>query len=168
MKKLIKLISVALILTFSFLTLAACAANPSSQSNSDSSAESGSGTESGKTSDRESSLNINTDVSSDNTQAIGLPNNAYAILHSGAYAVRVIMPDKPTDAEKAVYTKLRTSLKSKTGVDVRTETDYMRAKRGYISLQLRNPWIDNTHLNEDGYYALAYGVFEKGKELGYW
>ena len=49
----------------------------------------------------------------------------------------------------------------------RTETDYMRAKRGYISLQLRNPWIDNTHLNEDGYYALAYGVFEKGKELGY-
>jgi lysophospholipase L1-like esterase len=50
----------------------------------------------------------------------------------------------------------------------RTETDYMRAKRGYISLQLRNPWIDNTHLNEAGYYALAYGVFEKGKELGYW
>ena len=131
MKKLIKLISVALILSFSFLTLAACAANPSSQSNSDSNAESGSGTgsgkESGKESDRESSLNINTDVSSDNTQAIGLPNNAYAILHSGAYAVRVIMPDKPTDAEKAVYTKLRASLKSKTGVDVRTETDYIQS-----------------------------------------
>ena len=49
-----------------------------------------------------------------------------------------------------------------------TETDYMRAKSGYISLQLRNPWIDNTHLNEAGYIALAKGVYEKGKELGYW
>ena len=49
-----------------------------------------------------------------------------------------------------------------------TETDYMRAKNGYISLQLRNPWIDNTHLNEAGYTALAHGVYEKGKELGYW
>ena len=50
----------------------------------------------------------------------------------------------------------------------RTETDYMRAKSGCISLQLRNPWIDNTHLNEAGYTALAHGVYEKGKELGYW
>ncbi len=50
----------------------------------------------------------------------------------------------------------------------KTETDYMRAKNGYISLQLRNPWIDNTHLNEAGYTALAHGVYEKGKELGYW
>ena len=49
-----------------------------------------------------------------------------------------------------------------------TETDYMRAKNGCISLQLRNPWIDNTHLNEAGYTALAHGVYEKGKELGYW
>ena len=44
----------------------------------------------------------------------------------------------------------------------------MRAKSGCISLQLRNPWIDNTHLNEAGYTALAHGVYEKGKELGYW
>ena len=49
-----------------------------------------------------------------------------------------------------------------------TEIDYMRAKNGCISLQLRNPWIDNTHLNEAGYTALAHGVYEKGKELGYW
>lgn len=49
-----------------------------------------------------------------------------------------------------------------------TEQDRLRAKRGSISLQLRNPWIDNTHLNEAGYRALAQGVFEKGIELGYW
>ena len=32
----------------------------------------------------------------------------------------------------------------------------------------RNPEIDNTHLNEYGYTALAYGVYDTGKALGYW
>ena len=49
-----------------------------------------------------------------------------------------------------------------------TEQDRERAVKGNISLQLRNPEIDNTHLNEAGYIALAQGVYEKGKELGYW
>ena len=49
-----------------------------------------------------------------------------------------------------------------------TQWDLVRAERGYISLQLRNPRIDNTHLNEAGYRALAQGVYEKGIELGYW
>lgn len=49
-----------------------------------------------------------------------------------------------------------------------TEEDRERAQRGLISLQLRNPTVDNTHLNEYGYKALALGVYEKGMELGYW
>lgn len=49
-----------------------------------------------------------------------------------------------------------------------TEEDRTRAIKGNISLQMRNPEIDNTHLNEAGYTALAQGVYEKGKELGYW
>lgn len=49
-----------------------------------------------------------------------------------------------------------------------TEQDRERTVKGNISLQLRNPEIDNTHLNEAGYIALAQGVYEKGKELGYW
>ena len=49
-----------------------------------------------------------------------------------------------------------------------TREDRDRARRGSISLQLRNPEIDNTHLNDYGYRALAWGVFEKGVELGYW
>lgn len=49
-----------------------------------------------------------------------------------------------------------------------TEEDRERAVKGNISLQMRNPEIDNTHLNEAGYTALARGVYEKGKELGYW
>ena len=49
-----------------------------------------------------------------------------------------------------------------------TEEDRERTVKGNISLQLRNPEIDNTHLNEAGYIALAQGVYEKGKELGYW
>lgn len=49
-----------------------------------------------------------------------------------------------------------------------TEEDRIRAERGNISLQLRNPEIDNTHLNEYGYTALAHGIYETGKALGYW
>lgn len=49
-----------------------------------------------------------------------------------------------------------------------TEEDRARAFKGNISLQLRNPEEDNTHLNEAGYRAVAHGIFEKGRELGYW
>lgn len=49
-----------------------------------------------------------------------------------------------------------------------TEEDRTRAKKGSISLQLRNTALDNTHLNAAGYTALAHGVYEKGAELGYW
>ena len=127
MKKLIKIISLTLVLAFSFFALAACAADSQNANGTDSSAGSDSGVDSEKNSGSGSNLDINTDASSDNTQVSDLPSNAYAILHNGAYDVRVIMPDKPTDAEKTVYTKLRASLKSKTGVDVRTETDYIQS-----------------------------------------
>ena len=127
MKKLIKIISLTLVLAFSFFALAACAADSQTANGTDSSAGSDSGVDSEKNSGSGSNLDITTDASSDNTQISGLPSNAYAILHNGAYDVRVIMPDKPTDAEKTVYTKLRASLKSKTGVDVRTETDYIQS-----------------------------------------
>lgn len=49
-----------------------------------------------------------------------------------------------------------------------TQEDRTRAVKGDISLQLRNPEIDNTHLNEYGYTSLAHGVYETGKALGYW
>ena len=49
-----------------------------------------------------------------------------------------------------------------------TDEDRERAEKGLISLQLRNYWIDNTHLNGYGYRAQAHAVYEKGIELGYW
>ena len=49
-----------------------------------------------------------------------------------------------------------------------TKQDQVRAEKGSISLQLRDPDLDNTHLNEYGYIALAHGVYDVGKELGYW
>ena len=52
--------------------------------------------------------------------------NQFPILKNGEYIVRVIMPDVPTDTEKAVYTKLRSSLAKKTGVKVDTHTDYLK------------------------------------------
>ena len=55
-----------------------------------------------------------------------LPEGTFPIFKNGAYMVRVIMPDIPTDTEKAVYTKLRSSLKGKTKVQVASSTDYLK------------------------------------------
>ena len=55
-----------------------------------------------------------------------LPDGTFPIFKNGAYMVRVIMPDIPTDTEKAVYTKLRSSLKGKTKVQVASSTDYLK------------------------------------------
>ena len=46
-----------------------------------------------------------------------------------------------------------------------TYDDIENAKMGCVSEQLRTDW---THLNSYGYYAQAMGVYERGKELGYW
>ena len=55
-----------------------------------------------------------------------LPEGTFPIFKNGAYMVRVIMPDIPTDTEKTVYTKLRSSLKGKTKVQVASSTDYLK------------------------------------------
>ena len=55
-----------------------------------------------------------------------VPEGTFPILKDGKYTVRVIMPDIPSDTEKAVYTKLRNSLKSKTKVQVASSTDYLK------------------------------------------
>ena len=55
----------------------------------------------------------------------------FPILKNGEYLVRAIMPDSPTDTEKAVYSKLRSSLGSKTKVKVESYTDYLKAGESY-------------------------------------
>ena len=45
------------------------------------------------------------------------------------------------------------------------EEDEEYSALGWVSDQLRSDW---THLNSYGYYAQAVGVYEKGRELGYW
>ena len=50
------------------------------------------------------------------------------------------------------------------GLNTTTE-DLENFKRGNISKQLRYDW---THFNAYGYYAKGMGIYEKGKELGYW
>ena len=49
-----------------------------------------------------------------------------------------------------------------------TEEDRERAAFGLISLQFREPELDNTHLNAAGYTAMAHGIYELGQQLGYW
>ena len=50
------------------------------------------------------------------------------------------------------------------GLDA-TEADDEAALQGNISAQFRSDW---THFNSYGYYVQAVGVYQKGKELGYW
>lgn len=46
-----------------------------------------------------------------------------------------------------------------------TDEDLEGYTHGNISQQLRSDW---THFNAYGYYAKAKGIYEKGRELGYW
>lgn len=46
-----------------------------------------------------------------------------------------------------------------------TTQDLENFKRGNISKQMRYDW---THFNAYGYYAKGVGIYEKGRELGYW
>ena len=55
----------------------------------------------------------------------------FPILKDGEYTVRVIMSDSATDSEKAVYSKLRSSLGSKTKVKVESHTDYLKDGESY-------------------------------------
>jgi beta-lactamase superfamily II metal-dependent hydrolase len=55
-----------------------------------------------------------------------LPANSYVLFQNGAYTIKAIMPDKPTDIENTVYAKLRSKIKSKTGRTLTTNTDYLK------------------------------------------
>lgn len=46
-----------------------------------------------------------------------------------------------------------------------TPADEAAARQGNISARLRADW---THFNSYGYYAQAVGVYQKGRQLGYW
>lgn len=46
-----------------------------------------------------------------------------------------------------------------------TTQDLENFKKGNISKQMRYDW---THFNAYGYYAKGVGIYEKGRELGYW
>ena len=50
----------------------------------------------------------------------------FPILKDGKYIVKAVMPDSPTASEKAVYTKLRSSLNGKTKVKIDSNTDYLK------------------------------------------
>ena len=55
----------------------------------------------------------------------------FPIFKDGEYVARVIMSDTATDSEKAVYSKLRTSLGNKTKSKVSSYTDYLKSGESY-------------------------------------
>ena len=58
-------------------------------------------------------------------------NGNFPILKDGQYIVKLVMPNLATSAEKAVYSKLRTALKSKTKVQAESHTDYLKSGESY-------------------------------------
>ena len=72
------------------------------------------------------SNNVQTDKNG-NKATESIPDNAYLLFQNGAYTVKAIMPDKPTDTENTVYAKLRSKIKSKTGTTLQTNTDYLKS-----------------------------------------
>lgn len=120
MKLKLKIISIILAAVTLCSTLASCseleAGNENdSQNTSDLSGE--------NTDDKSS-----TDKSGDNSnkETEKLPNNIYLLFQNEEYAAKIVYPDNPTDTEKAVYSKLRSSIKSLTGKTVESTTDYLK------------------------------------------
>lgn len=109
MKKRIKLLSFVLVLSMLFLSLFSCGSEEE---------EIGSDSESFSDESGETVLNENY-------------SGVFPILKDGEYIIRAIMPDIPTDTEKAVYDKLRTSLGNKTKVKVASHTDYLKKDEVY-------------------------------------
>lgn len=153
MKPLIKIIPIALTLAFPFLALSACASNAQLDGGSASSSESSIGSGS-------SNASNSSNGSADGELSAELPSNAYPLLQNGAYTVKVVMPDNPTDTEKAVYTKLRASLKSKTGVEVSTETDYLKSGASHPTSEYAIlVGLTNYNESQKAYEASDYGEY---------
>ena len=73
------------------------------------------------------------DNNSNSKETQKIPNNAYVLFQGGKYAIKAIMPDKPTDIENTVYAKLRSKIKSKTGSTLSTNTDYLKSGEKHSS-----------------------------------
>ena len=139
----IKLLSAFLIAVMLFLTLFSCGSEEEAMGGSDSDFGS------------ESSSDENSGASNEE-----IYNGVFPILKDGKYILRVIMPDIPTDTEKAVYTKLRTAIANKTKVKVDTHTDYLKEnethdKNEYVIL------VGETNYGESKW------IYEKSKAGSY-
>ena len=104
MKYIIKVLCLLLVVATVFTLLISCASTVDEEDNSDSGSE-----------------------SSSDAEFVDEYEGDFPILKNGEYIVRAIMPNLPTDSEKAVYTKLRTALNGKTKVKIDSNTDYLKS-----------------------------------------
>ena len=69
--------------------------------------------------------------SSTTTPDPDFPNKSFPILQNKQYKIKLIIPDSASAAEKLVASELKTALKSKTGVSISFETDYVANNSNY-------------------------------------
>lgn len=120
MKVALKILSLCLSATTIITTFAACSSKIDLNAETN---ESNYNTDNIATDSNASSNNDN-ESSEKNTEQ--LPSNIYLLFQNGKYTFKAVMPDNPTDTEKAVYSKLRSSIKSKTGTTLESATDYLK------------------------------------------
>ena len=90
------------------------------------------------------SSNLSSDISSDSLQddsnnpgelplpdTSNLPDNVFPLFVDGNYTVKVVTANQAKDFERAVATKLRNVLKTKTKVAIEESTDYLKNGDSY-------------------------------------
>ena len=131
MKFFLKLIAFLLIAATFATSLAACSAALDKSGESDETLL-GSDTANDVYKENEKNENSNNNNNS-NKDTASVPNNSYILFQNGEYAVKAIMPDKPTDVENTVYARLRSKIKSKTSTTLQTNTDYLKSGETHSS-----------------------------------
>ena len=65
--------------------------------------------------------------------AVSFPEDAFPIFKDSAYSMNVVMPDKATEAELAIAARICSTIKSKTGQELTSNTDYLTSGASYDS-----------------------------------
>ena len=164
MKKTLKLISLILSIIMLLSTLAACARPQSDENDSDSD-----GTTIG---DESKETNGGSSEDEDDTPPADItkfPENAFPIFDGSVYATKVVCSDTADEAERSVATKLRSALKSKTKVTVKSETDYLKNGQSYDPNEYEILVGKTNHEESDGIYRTVpysnYGIKIIGRKM---
>lgn len=97
------------------------------------------------------------------------PEDAFHIFKNSEYSIKVVMPDNASDAERAIATRLCSTIDIKTGKDLTVDTDYLTSGASYNPDEYEILIGKTAHsevktLLEDLPYS-TYGIKSVGKKM---